>query len=75
MNLKPYTSIQHSTPITLIPKPYPNLRSPLNGIVDITRLGLFGHSSGGGAAARAAIDFKRTGAGVHLKALAGLGEA
>ena len=48
-------------------------RSPLYRLVDRTRLGLFGHSSGGGAAARAALDVKRTSAGVHLKALAGLG--
>jgi hypothetical protein len=48
-------------------------RSPLNGLVDNNRMGLFGHSSGGGAAARAAIDIKRTGKGSHLKALAGLG--
>lgn len=36
-------------------------------------MGLFGHSSGGGAAARAAIDIKRTSNGAFLKALAGLG--
>lgn len=48
-------------------------RSPLYGIVDRTRMGLFGHSSGGGAAARAAIDIKRTSNGPFLKALAGLG--
>lgn len=37
-------------------------------------MGLFGHSSGGGAAARAAIDMKRSSAySSNLRALAGLG--
>ena len=50
-------------------------RSPLYGLVDRSRMGLFGHSSGAGAAARAAIDMKNGGGafGNSLKALAGLG--